>query len=798
MRKTGREFSAEALGAKCSECPLKGQAQLAPLTNHRPKLVIVGEVPGAREIETNTPLAGAAGYALKQSLRKCKFPLSDIYKTNAILCQPPQGRKLKGKEWNKALECCRPRLEAELVPFKGLPILALGNRAMQSITGKAKVSGWWGAPHTALPPFHASVVMPSMHPSAALQKPGLLPVLDVFVSRACALARRQPLTWQWGNIYTQEDDAAIRAALRILASGEPVGVDVETAGVDPLTSPLITIGVSTADTAVNTMWPPKNEQLGQFILDILASDAVKVMHNGQHDALTLQHNDITLGGRHFDTMLAHSIVAPEVPHDLGFVACVEFPANRWKTEFRVEGDVKGSERFTAANADELKEYNAKDAMMTVRLHARLKKHLDNTHKGWGLFNHAMEMYFVAMNMRDGGAKIDVAAVAAHKQVLEGKMAEQAATFQNLTKDLPVQPRIGVGGAHPDLKKFFYGTLGVQPKFFSKETGEPSLDVNALERIVADESPQIKEFARPLLAYRKAHKLVSTYVNNLELDVGNYLHIEWKLHGTVTGRWSSSPNFQNWPKAMRNMVIPRRDKGWIVQADYSQLELRIMAILANDEKLLEWYANNEDVHTKTAQALFGTQSVTKAQRNMAKTIEYGFNYNISDDVTTVWRALVVNCPDLTMAQVKKMRETWFKEHPAIAKWQLEQIRKAEESKYVEEPISGRREYFHDSRVDPNKVLNFPVQGFAGTLMNRAVVDCAKGVDWSQHFIIAQVHDALYIDTTDVPYVAGLLKRTMEQEIELNGAKMKFPIDLQVSKNMKDGVDLATWQLQNVNT
>jgi DNA polymerase-1 len=234
------------------------------------------------------------------------------------------------------------------------------------------------------------------------------------------------------------------------------------------------------------------------------------------------------------------------------------------------------------------------------------------------------------------------------------------------------------------------------------------------------------------------------------------------------------------------------KNWLVGADFSQLELKIVALLAGDEPLLRCYAENKDVHRITATEVLGLTNGTEVERDLAKIVEYGFLYSASEDVQTVWRQSVAKLsekyPDigqaLTINRMAGFRKRWFAAHPALARWQKKIIQDAERDKFVEAPLSGRRRYFVDGNVDPNEALNFQCQATAADLTNRAVLKIDKELDWSYEYLVAQLHDALYWEGPDPFRLARIIKNGMEQEVHLNGNSLLFNVDLGIGKDLKN--------------
>lgn len=410
-----------------------------------------------------------------------------------------------------------------------------------------------------------------------------------------------------------------------------------------------------------------------------------------------------------------------------------------------------------------------------------------------LFKEQMSFLPLIIKMKDYGVKVDEHARERHRERLEAECASWGSKYAELvnTQDFP----LGAAGQNPKLKVLFFEKFGIQPSSYT-DTGDPKLDKEVLLSIKATHHlEEVREITRVVLKFRENAKLLSTYVKGLPVSEEGFVHPTWKPHGTITGRWScAEPNLMNQPGSMRDMYIPRSPDNVIVGADFSQLELRIVAGLAGAKKLLSAFDDpTRDVHTETARDLFGEKLVPKnlarapkKLRQATKIIEYGFNYNATDDVTEVYKGIVKELPGLTIAQLKLLRRQWFLTQREIHTWRLEQIRLAEQLHYVEEPLSKRREYFPDGIIDPNQVLNFPIQAMAGTLTNRALLQIHGALDWGKEFLLAQVHDAIYLEGPKerAPHLVDLLKWAMEQEVQLGTHTVPFPIDVSGGFDMKN--------------
>ena len=786
----------------CLNCPYAVDDKpcnfVAPTKPKAPKLAIVGESPVGADVSRKRPLSGQFGHVMDQIFKSIPLSRRDLLITTATACQKKY--QADTQEVKAAHVACRDKLVRDLKDYKGY-VLAIGPWAFRQLTGQSSLTKWMGAPYPGGPGFEHLQIIGAPLPS----QPPIYQVVEEFTRRAYAFQTGRLKPWEWGQIEIMPDQAALDLLKEIHADGRKgkvIGFDVETKGIDPIHADLMCLSVATTDKAVSIPWDgysskklgdspplaayPLGRVLKQSVLDILADESTtKVMHNCQHDLLTARHKDLPIKGPVADTLIMHHVIYPQNGHDLGFVSAWETHAPRWKSEFRVTSDAKGLDVFVERDPRQLRLYNAKDSMMTAHDWERLLPKCAETNMGWEIYQEYMACSDVALEMRDWGCRLDADALEAHRGPLRKRCAHQLFKFRGLVRGIG-RYRFGKNGQHKDLKRLFYCDLNLIPTQFNRETGKPKLDNAALQDIIQGSHGLAAELGKCILNYRKAYKLISTYIDGIPQRDG-FINPVWKIYGTKTGRWSSAePNFQNQPKIMRNMAIPRTDDRWIVAADFSQLELRIIGLLAKAPKLIQWYAEGADVHVKTASGLFQVpeDKVEHWQRQRAKTIEYAFNYNASEDVTTAWTAMVASGDNVSLQELEYFRKMWFQEHPELRKWQLSTLRKANFNKYTEEQMSGKRTYWYDGIVDSNKCLNFPVQAFAGWLMNNAMIALNQKIRWGEEGIVAQVHDAAYLEVTDPHRGARLLEECMHQTVTLHGIDMEFPIDVEVGKNMRD--------------
>lgn len=803
MPKLQHSFSlvdAERLGSQCSKCPFSPWDTSLPSTNlaaprpSKSSFVILDGVPTHSDCVEGKVLSGGSRYELKKQAQKVGLRVEGVHTTAAVLCRKKNFTKGELKE---AIACCRPRVLKEI---GNRPVLALGEDALRSITYKHVLGRWRGSP---LQGRTEGSVLPTWALWELRVNPARTPIFAQDLSRMKLLAEGK-LEWKWPEIILESGQRAQEALLSMRE--KIIGFDIETAGMDPVNDDILCVGLATKEIAVSLKWPlPESEE--RLIRDLLADpNSPKAMHNGQHDVLGMQARGYDFNGYQYDTLLMHAAAMLQLPHDLGFVASCEFWMPRWKSIFKVMGDEKGLERFLKAPPEELRDYNAKDAYMTARLVPSLLERLKETHNGWELYQEYFALANIAMRMRAQGWAPNEGEFEKQRETLKGIMNKMRQSYEKVVAGLiHVVPgaqlktkchvyigpyRLGESGSHGDIKKLYFEELGLPPPSYT-ELGEPQLNAKGLEEFCADPDKRVATLSRTILNYRKAAKLLSTYVDGMPINkVTERVHPSWKVYGTVTGRWSSSdPNCQNIPKKMRPLF--KADTGtWIVSADYSQLELRIIAYVAQDRLLMQWYEEGQDVHLMNARTAFNKPDATKKgpERQLAKALVYGPNYG--GTAKTIWIQNVAKFPGLTLSVVEDFVTGWFKAHPDIVEYQRKTIQTAKDYGYVEAPLSGRREIFHDGRIDPNKVLNYPFQSTAGDVVNRAILGIDRELDWTKEAIKAQVHDDIVLQGPDPLRLWQLLKKHMEKPVTLYGQEVIFPCEPEIGKVWGDQTETLT--------
>jgi len=801
-------FNPRDWGAKCSSCPLKSREPIKPKVNTNASLVILGESPARNEEIRKEFFVGKSGQLVREIRNKFDIPFEKIHFTNAILCRPTQG--MTAEEWTQALNCCHPRLDYELKQLSTTTILGYGLKALWSITGKKDgIFNWMGAPmygkvfkkgklwkatkrkpdpdETCLD-FTKYRILPTVHPAFCLRTPQYTPILQTHTLRAWRMANNELPEWVWPELHIKPP-GTVEALKRIYETNDPVAVDVETLVGDPLTVPLKNVGVSTTSIAVSVQWDFKTDEEVYWLKKVLESNVTKVMHNMQFDILVLEAHGFIINGDYFDTMLALAVISSRIRKDLGTAACIEFHADRWKDKYKDDAGKKVKDQFDRADPDSRAKYNCKDCIITVMLMYRYTKQLDKIHNGWEQFNSFIQGALIAMKMRKRGVEVNLPALT----VQDVKLTLWKAMAKKKCVDLAT--KLNYKDFNPDnnhhLRALYKDNIKVESTKMT-DAGKTSYDAEALVKLATHPNENASSMARVMLDYREVQKAKSTNIDGIikVMDENNLIRASWNPTGAVTGRWASKkPNLMNVPKSLRN-IFKARDGNWIVEADKSQLELRILGALAKDKPLLDCYANNGDVHDNNARDIFNIppdQPVPENIRVLAKTAVYCSNYG--GTYQTLWEQIVVKVPGFPLADAKRMLESWYAAHPDIEKFKKDRLRIAHQKGYVEDIISGKRFYFF-GRVEPTIVANFPMQAGGAGIINPEMIAIADELNWESEGIMAQVHDSLVLEGPDPYRLYDLLKKYMERVITINGIEMNFPIDVKVGRVWGECVDVKS--------
>ena len=514
---------------------------------------------------------------------------------------------------------------------------------------------------------------------------------------------------------------------------------------------------------------------------VLESDRIeKVGHNLKFDLSVLKWHGISVGGKLFDTMVAHSLIEPDMRHGMDYLSEVYLGYTPVPIS-KLIGDAKaGQMNMADVPVAKVAEYSAEDADVTWQLRSVLEPLLKEKGQERVFYEVESPLIPVLVDMEFEGIKVDAAALAEFAAQLSKEMDEAEKTVYRLAgTTFNLNSPKQLGQVLFDLLK-----IGAAPK--KTKTGQYSTDEQTLTALAADH-----EIVQRLLEHRTATKLKSTYADALPEAIWpktDRVHTTYNQVMTTTGRLNSqSPNLQNIPirtergQEIRKAFVPRSSEYRLLSADYSQIELRILAALSRETAMLEAFQAGADIHAATAARVFGVfpDLVTPEMRRKAKMVNFGIAYGIS----AFGLSQRLGIP---RAEAGEIIDQYFKQFPGIRGYMDATIKFAGEHGYVE-TVTGRRRYIRDIRSANNTVrgaaernaINAPIQGTAADMIKLAMINIQRELARRKlkTRMLLQVHDELVFDLY-LPEEKEVLPMVEEQ--------MKTAIPLDVAMVVEMGV------------
>ena len=494
----------------------------------------------------------------------------------------------------------------------------------------------------------------------------------------------------------------------------------------------------------------------------------KLGQNLKYDMNVLANYDIHMQGIHHDTMLASYILDSTLRHNMDALAIRQLSYSTIHYE-DVAGKGAKQITFDHVEIDIASPYAAEDADITLRLHQSLWPQLEEIKSLQTVYQEIeIPLLPVLSRMERNGVLLDVKMLAKQSKQLTKRMGELE---QDIYKIAGEEFNIG---SPKQLQAILFEKLGL-PVISKTKKGQPSTAESVLQELAHD-----YPLPKLILEYRSLSKLKSTYTDKLPLQVAEStgrVHTSYQQAVAATGRLSSTdPNLQNIPirtkegRRIRQAFIAA--PGYkLVAADYSQIELRIMAHLSADKGLLDAFAKGLDVHSATAAEVFGvkTEEVTKDQRRSAKAINFGLIYGMS--AFGLAKQL-----EITRPEAQQYVDLYFKRYPGVKEYMEQTKEKAKEQGYVE-TVFGRRLYLHEinarngmrRQYAERTAINAPMQGTAADIIKRAMIELDKEIETGKFDMrmIMQVHDELVfeIKESQVDEAIKLIKDKMESAAEL---------------------------------
>ena len=581
-----------------------------------------------------------------------------------------------------------------------------------------------------------------------------------------------------------QGDLPVKLLLQNLMNQTSVCFDTETTGIDALNAELVGMSFSFEKGKAFYIPFPENREEAQQLVDkfkpFFENESIeKIGQNVKYDLKILSNYAVQIKGKLFDTMIAHYLINPDMRHNMAVLSETYLKYSPKSIEDLIGKKGKNQKSMRDVALEEIKEYAAEDADITFQLKQNFSPILVKaaTKKLFDEIEIPLIPVLAAMEME--GINLDVPYLKSmstdmQKEIdaFEQKIYETAGEKFNLAS--PKQ----LGDILFDKMKIG-GTKQKKTKTGQYATGEEVLSYLANEH----------QIVKDILEWRQMVKLQSTYIEALPNQVDaktQRVHTDYMQTVAATGRLSSNnPNLQNIPirtergRLIRKAFIARDENYTLLSADYSQIELRIIAALSGEENMIKAFKNNEDIHKSTAAKVFNValEDVTKEQRSNAKTVNFGIIYGVSAFGLS-------NQTSLSRKESAELIDAYYASYPKLKSYMSNQVDFARENGYVQ-TVLGRRRYLKDinsanmmvkSGAERNAV-NAPIQGSAADIIKIAMINIYKKLtseNWKSKMLL-QVHDELVFDVhhSEIEKIQPMIKHEME-----NAFKLEVPLEVEM--------------------
>ena len=583
---------------------------------------------------------------------------------------------------------------------------------------------------------------------------------------------------------------AIEILMDKLSKQSSVCFDTETTSLNTLDAKLVGIAFSWQSYTGFYVPFPEDEAETQKRLQMLKpffenEDIEKVGQNLKYDIKVLKQHGIDVKGKLFDTMLAHYIINPDMRHNMDVLAETYLNYSPQSIEELIgkparssggKGKNQGSMRDV--ELEKITKYAVEDADITFQLKRFFEEELTEAHNQPLFDKLEIPLIRVLADMETEGIKVDESVLKDISKSLEEDIEKlEKAIHEQAGEEFNI-------GSPKQLGEILFGKLQIAKKPKKTKSGQYS----TAEEVLSFHAKEHK-IAQDVLDWRGLTKLKNTYVDALPKQIHKKtgrIHTEFMQTVAATGRLSSTnPNLQNIPirtergRLVRKAFVPKNDDYTLLAADYSQIELRIIAALSKEETMIKAFQNGEDIHASTAAKIFDIEldEVTREQRSQAKTVNFGIIYGVSAFGLS-------NQTDLSRSESKDLIETYYKTYPKLRAYMDEQVEFAREHEYVK-TVMGRRRYLKDINASNGMVrsgaernaVNAPIQGSAADIIKVAMINIHKKLNEKNYKskMLLQVHDELIFDVykPELEELQDLIKTEME-----NAYKLDVPLEVEI--------------------
>ena len=563
--------------------------------------------------------------------------------------------------------------------------------------------------------------------------------------------------------------------LQNLMNQTSVCFDTETTSINPLEAELVGIAFSWESGKGFYVVCPEEKEATQALLEDLrpffeSAQIEKIGQNLKYDIKVLHKYGIKVEGPLFDTMLAHYLINPDMRHNMDVLSETYLNYSPISITDLIGKKGKGQLSMREVPLDQQTEYAVEDADITYQLAQHFRKELEEA-KTVDLFNDIeVPLLKVLADMELEGINLDTDFLNSLSEDLDNDIKSlEAKIYDEAGEEFNI-------ASPKQLGEILFEKLKLVDKPKKTRTGQYSTAEDVLSYLAKDH-----QIIRDVLEYRGLTKLKSTYVDALPEQVepsSGRVHTDYMQTVAATGRLSSNnPNLQNIPirtergRQVRKAFVPRDKDFILLAADYSQIELRIIAALSEENNMIEAFKKGEDIHASTASKVFNVpiEDVTREQRGNAKTVNFGIIYGVSAFGLS-------NQTDLSRTEAKELIDTYYKTYPKLRDYIGNQIDFARDNGYVQ-TVMGRRRYLKDINAGnavvrgaaERNAVNAPIQGSAADIIKIAMINIHEKLEKEDYRskMLLQVHDELVFDIykPELETVQKLIKSEMEDAYEL---------------------------------
>ncbi len=626
-------------------------------------------------------------------------------------------------------------------------------------------------------------------PAAAAPKPGDQLSLFPMGSEGAPVLSKSHYDKDKQDYQCVDTPDKMEALVKQLMKAREWAFDTETTGLDTLQDELLGMSFSSAENTGYFVPVPEDKAAAMRVLDAFKplfadENSLKIAHNAKFDIKVLRTAGIELQPPYYDTMIAHFLADPERRHKLDILAenYLQYEPIHIESLIGKRGPRQKSMR--SIDPEVLCTYAAEDADITLRLKPIMHKMVEEREQTTILEEIELPLMPVLADMELEGIRLDV-------DFLKAYSVELAEEINHIMSSIYRRAGVEFNISSPaQVGEVLFRRLRIEYEGPKTKTGKYSTREEVLKKL-KDKHPIIGD----ILEYRELTKLKSTYVDALPALVNpktGRIHTTFSQTIASTGRLSSmNPNIQNIPirtergRKIRKAFVARDDRYLLLAADYSQIELRLLAHMSEDEGMIAAFRQGEDIHRTTAARVFGVPpgEVTPEMRRKAKAVNFGIAYGQS--AFGLSQAL-----DISRTEAKEIIDSYFEKFPGIRTYMDKTIAFAREHGYVE-TLKGRRRYLRDINSRNNVVknaaernaINSPIQGSAADMIKVAMIDIQKSMkeEGFESKMLLQVHDELVFDVRrdELEALKALVKEKMEQA--LPGLLVPIKVDMGTGEN-----------------